>query len=165
MRAKRSAAEAPKVSAFALSLAHDEILRLRERQVARTSSVRARGTAILGASGIAASLVTVLGDNPWYAVAIGFFALAAMSSVIGMAIRTTEVMHPKGVLASMVGVNDFDARFRIIKQIHTEYNRAEEGLRLIARHTRIATAWFTCGTLMLLMVSALPPIASISGRG
>lgn len=157
--------ETVRVSASALSIARDEILRLRQVQASRIASVRARGNAVLGASGVAASLVTVLSDNPWYAFAIAFFAFATVSCVLAMTIRPTEVMHPKGVLASLIDQDDWHATYAIIKQVRSEYDRAEEGLRLVVHHTRFATAWFCCGTIMLLMVSALPQIAAMAGGG
>lgn len=155
----------PSVSSFALALAHDEVLRLRERQIARTASIRTRGTAILSASGVAASLVGGLSDNPWYAVSIAFFVLAAVKAVNAMTIRTTDVMHPTGVLGRLRKLDDMHARAEIIGQIRTEYDRAEQNLGLIAKHTQLATVWFLCGTVTLLMVSALPPIAALLGRG
>lgn len=129
------------------------------------ASVRARGNAVLGASGVAASLVTVLSDNPWYAVAIAFFAFATVSCVLALQIRPTQVMHPRGVLAELIDTDEWQATYEIIKQVRSEYDREEEGLHLVARHTRFATAWFCCGTIMLLMVSALPQIALMAGGG
>ena len=155
----------PKMDYEVLVLAHEEILRLRDRQASRVTSIRARCAGILGASGIAASLVSALA-NPGYAVAIVGFVFATIYAVKSMTVEKTRVTHPTGVLRSVSGMNEFDARVTIIKQLRTEYDRAEENLHTIAKHTRTALGWFIAGTVMLLFiagVSALIPY--FGGRG
>jgi hypothetical protein len=146
-------------------LAYSEILRLRERQVARTSSVRARSTGVLGASGIAASLVSAL-SNTAYAFAIIGFVFATIYAVKSMMVKGTLVMHPVGVLGSLVGKDEYDARVELIKQLRKEYDRAEVNLREIVGHTRTAMQWFIAGTVMLLLVSSVSASFPIfGGRG
>lgn len=153
------------ISDASLKLAHEEILRLRDRQNARTASIRARNTGVLGASGVAASLVTTLSDNPLYAFAIACFALATIMCVRAMTVQTLTVKHPVGVLQAVADKDAFESRLAIIKHLRTEYDSTEAGLVLLAARTRIAMAWFSGGTIALLFVSALPPIAAISRGG
>ncbi|MCZ0711139.1 hypothetical protein OYT00_14095 [Microbacterium paraoxydans] len=143
-----------------LDIAHSEILRLKERQSARIASVRARTTGILGASGIAASLVSALSDNPWYGAAIACFVFATVNCVRAMTLRIIPVKHPVGVLSSVTRLDPFAARVEIIKQIRLEYDREEDGLREMAGSTAQALSWFMAGTFVLLMVTVLPALAT-----
>ncbi|RFA10888.1 hypothetical protein B7R54_18000 [Subtercola boreus] len=148
-----------------LILAHEEILRLRERQIGRISSIRGRSAGVLGASGIAASLVSALA-NSGYTLAIICFVLATVYAVKSMTVTGTRVMHPVGVLSSVANANKYDARVSLIGQLRKEYDRAESDLKNIVGHTRTAMKWFLAGTVMLLLVSgitALIPI--INARG
>jgi hypothetical protein len=154
-----------KMSEDVLVLAHAEILRLRERQVARITSIRGRSTGVLGASGIAASLVSALA-NSGYTLAIISFVFATIYAVKSMTVKGTRVMHPVGVLSSVISMDEYDARVVLIKQLRDEYDRAEENLREIVRHTRTAMGWFLAGTVMLLLVSGVSALLPIfSGRG
>ena len=119
-----------------LVLAHDEILRLRERQVGRISSIRGRAAGVLGASGLLAPLVTVLSSNAGYTLSIIGFVFATIYAVKSMTVKGTPVMHPVGVLNSVVGKDAFEARVELTKQLRNEYDRAEENLREVVRHTR-----------------------------
>lgn len=148
-----------------LEIAHSEILRLKERQSARIASVRGRTTGILGASGIAASLVSALADNPWYGAAIACFVFATICCVQAMTLRIMPVKHPVGVLASVARRDSYDARVAIIKQIRVEYDREETGLQAMARSTAKALSWFMAGTFVLLMVTVLPALATALGGG
>ena len=119
---------------------------------------------MLGASGLAASLVSAVGTNGWYALAIGCFVFATIYAVKSMAALRVLVMHPVGVIQRLVGKDAYDARVELIKQVRTEYDRAEDGLREVVKHTSTATGWFVAGAVMLFVVSALHPLIEAFGE-
>ncbi|MFF8187851.1 hypothetical protein ACF044_11410 [Microbacterium sp. NPDC016588] len=146
-----------------LRLGHEEILRLRERQVARITSMRGRAGGILGASGIAASLAGALGDNGAFALPVGCFMFATIYAVKSLRVQSVTVRHPVGVLSALVDKSPFEGRLELIKQLRTEYDRAEAKLSDIATALQVAMGWFIAGTAVLFLVAGVIALIPVSG--
>lgn len=147
-----------------LRLAHEEIVRLRDAQSGRIASVRARSSGVLGAAGIAASLVTALGGNPWYVLALIGFVFAAIYAVKSMRLKVYRATHPLGVLHIVTAKRAFDARAAIVSEIVKEYRRSEKALAEVVDDTKTALGWFVTGVCMTLLVSVVSALLS-SGMG
>lgn len=127
--------------------------------------MRARNTGVLGAAGLAATLVSALGDNPWYVIAIVPFVLSTIYAVKSMGVLRIRLDHPVDVVSKMVNQDSYNARREIIKSLSKEYDEAERNYGIITRHTQTAMGWFIAGTAMVLLVSLVPALVPIFGSG
>ena len=74
----------PTYSSDALDVVLDEVRRVRDLQSTRIDSLRNRAGIQIGASGIAAGLLSSMADSPLWLVPVGAFLIAAICGVLSI---------------------------------------------------------------------------------
>ncbi|MGZ0068650.1 hypothetical protein [Microbacterium arborescens] len=153
----------PGMSAEVAALTHAEMIRRREDQHLRVASVRSRATGILGASGLAATLVSAVGDNGGYVVAVICYVFATVYSVKSMWMTTLHGRSPEGLIDDLKSMSEDHARIRIVMDIVNQIVQNEERLRAIGKDTAVAMGWFLAGTVLTALVAGITVLLTIRG--
>lgn len=149
------------MSAEVAVLAHAELVRRREDQHLRFASVRSRTTGILGASGLAATLVSAVGDNGGYVIAVICYVFATVYSVKSMRLTALQGLGTEGLIAALKSLDEHAARVRIVTDIGVQLVLNEERLHAVGKDAKVAMGWFLAGTVLTALVAAITVLLSI----
>lgn len=142
-------------SSDALDVVLDEVRRTRSLQSARIDSLRSRAGVQIGASGIAAGLLSSLADSPLWLIPVGMFLAAAVFGTLSILPRTGMTVQPNLVLEQAEGQSALQVKANVIAGIISEYRLQEDKLTWPAVATRIGTALFVLGIVSVALVAVL----------
>ncbi|GEP49269.1 hypothetical protein FVP74_07430 [Microbacterium saccharophilum] len=149
------------MSLAVVEITHTEIVRRREDQLARVASVRGRSAGVLGASGVAATLVGTIGDNGGFVLAVTCYLFATVYSVKSMAMSTRTGLTARGIIGRLRDADELQARVRITTELVVELEQSEKILTNIGTATTVAMGWFVAGTALTALVTLVSILLSL----
>lgn len=148
------------------SIAHAEVVRRREDQLARTASVRARSAGVLGASGVAATLAAAVADNGGYVGAVLCFLFATVYAVKSMRIAARKGRSTMGLLNELVDAKSTQEAYAyVVQDLVTVIETGESLLHDVGGATKVAMAWFVAGTALTSLTALVSMLLEITARG
>ncbi len=147
-----------------LELLHAEFQRRRSEQSGRIASVRSRSAGVLGASGLAVTLVTTLSDNGWYVIGIFGYLLSTVYAVKSMRITSGNGTTPLGLLKTLYGKGPDFARKVIVRNLGKELTDNEAMLKTVGHSTSVALGWFIAGTALTFFVAFVAALLQVEWR-
>lgn len=143
----------PTYSSDALDVVLDEVRRVRDLQSTRIDSLRNRAGIQIGASGIAAGLLSSMADSPLWLVPVGAFLIAAICGVLSILPGKGQSVDPLKVYRQADDKDAVQVKANVIAGIISEYQVQENKLGWPAVATRIGTGFFVLGIALIAAVA------------
>jgi hypothetical protein len=151
-----------KYSSPALDVAIAEATRARDTLSARIAALRSRSGILIGASGIAAGLISTTATNGFYALPIAAFLLAAILGVLAIAPGPSDANSAAMVASKVEGKTAFAMKRWVLEMIASEAAAEEKRMTWPAKFDRLGTWTFVLAIVLVLVVSAFPPPQAVS---
>ncbi|MDT3331390.1 hypothetical protein Q9S78_11995 [Microbacterium sp. KSW-18] len=132
-----------------------EFRRRREEQSARIASVRGRAAGVLGASGLAVTLVSAIGTNGGYIVGVVGYLFATVYAVKSMTLRAHVKKGAAEMVDGLAGLSPRRAREEILVELTLEIEDNEDNLRNVGHSVGVALGWFIAGTAFTAFVAVV----------
>jgi hypothetical protein len=143
-------------SSAALDVAIAEATRARSTLSDRISALRSRSGILIGASGIAAGLISATSTNPLYALPIAAFLLAAILGVLSIAPGASNANTAATVASRVEGKTAFDMKRWVLEKIASEAAAEEKRMKYPVIFDRIGTWTFVAAIVLVLLTPMLP---------
>lgn len=154
MSARAPFIENPQFSSETLNVVLEEVSRARSLQSQRINNLQSRAGVLVGASGLAAGLISSLSTNLWLIAPMVALFLSALLGILAIAPRSGYGVDPRRVFVDANGKPSREATANVISGIVSEYELQESKLEWPAVFLKAGTLILVCA-IGLLVVAAL----------
>jgi hypothetical protein len=132
-----------------------ETERARQLQTTRVANMHSRASVLLGASGIAAGLVTTVATSVFWIIPLALFAIAALFGLLVLLPSNQRLSGPRSLLNASIGLQSRQVIFEIVDAIAIEFEDLERRLKSLLWFARLGFISFAVAVLSIVAVSSI----------